>query len=585
MYFMTIKLMVKKFVKFFFNILPNLRLLYSSDLFDKAWYLEHNPDVRRAKVNPYSHYLRYGGFEGRDPSEKFSSQWYLNTYKDVQKAEINPLIHFLRYGKSEGRKPKPDQKQSISSLTPQEELDIALIRGSGLFDEEMYLENNPDVAQAKMDPVVHYLKYGGNERDVLPHFHTKWYLDTYPDVKSKGMNPLVHYLKYGRDSGYQPQSPTFELRKMHDYAKETNSIIFEDIPERVFLRRPNVIGSFSGELKEGYTYCPPAYVSVLENATVFGGSSLVISKEEIILSDEMVDFNSKEIGIKPPFVERRGENKVNLKYGKYYSASRIKEGILLSCDHDYNYFHWLVECLTKLVFVDELGQFKDLPLLIQKGLDANLEAALKLANIHNRKLIYLEPKTAYRVEQLVFPSALSRILDRYEGSPIFDVDIVLSHKWISKVGKILKKDVHTNQKPWRKLFLTRTKGLRLLGNLEELERMLLEQNFEIVVTDSLSFSSQVVLFSQAAMIVAPTGAALTNMLFCPPGTKSIILMSNHEVTNFYFWQEFGDVSNLDITIIAGQRLFKHTTYRTGVHDDYVVDTNIVLEEIKKANKF
>jgi hypothetical protein len=491
------------------------------------------------------------------------------------------LLKDQRIGKSEGRKPKPDQKQSISLLTPQEELDIALIRASDLFDEEMYLENNPDVAQAKMDPVFHYLKHGGTERDVLPHFDSKWYLDTYPDVKSKGMNPLVHYLKYGRDSGYQPKLPTFELRKMYDYAKETNSIIFEDVPERVFLRRPDVTGSFSGELKEGHTYCPPAYVSVLENATIFGGSSLVVSKEEIVLSDEMVDFNSKEIGTKPPFVERHFENKVKLKYGKYYSSSLIKEGILLSCDHDYNYFHWLVECLPKLILIDKLGQFKDLPLLIPQVLHANLYAALNLVNIHNRKLIYLEPKTAYRVEQLIFPSALSRILDRYEGSPIFDVDIVLSHKWISEAGKILKKDVHTKQKPWRKLFLTRTKGLRLLGNLEELERMLLEQNFEIVVTDSLSFSSQAVLFSQAAMIVAPTGAALTNMLFCPPGTKSIVLMSNHEVTNFYFWQELGDISNLDITIIAGKRLFKHTTYRTGVHDDFVIDVDLLREEITK----
>jgi hypothetical protein len=477
------------------------------------------------------------------------------------------LLKDQRIGKSEGRKPKPE--------------DIALIRASDLFDEEMYLENNPDVAQAKMDPVFHYLKHGGTERDVLPHFDSKWYLDTYPDVKSKGMNPLVHYLKYGRDSGYQPKLPTFELRKMYDYAKETNSIIFEDVPERVFLRRPDVTGSFSGELKEGHTYCPPAYVSVLENATIFGGSSLVVSKEEIVLSDEMVDFNSKEIGTKPPFVERHFENKVKLKYGKYYSSSLIKEGILLSCDHDYNYFHWLVECLPKLILIDKLGQFKDLPLLIPQVLHANLYAALNLVNIHNRKLIYLEPKTAYRVEQLIFPSALSRILDRYEGSPIFDVDIVLSHKWISEAGKILKKDVHTKQKPWRKLFLTRTKGLRLLGNLEELERMLLEQNFEIVVTDSLSFSSQAVLFSQAAMIVAPTGAALTNMLFCPPGTKSIVLMSNHEVTNFYFWQELGDISNLDITIIAGKRLFKHTTYRTGVHDDFVIDVDLLREEITK----
>jgi capsular polysaccharide biosynthesis protein len=45
---------------------------------------------------------------------------------------------------------------------------------------------------------------------------------------------------------------------------------------------------------------------------------------------------------------------------------------------------------------------------------------------------------------------------------------------------------------------------------------------------------QIKLFAQASMVVAPTGAALTNMLFCRPGTKVVIFMSNHETTNFYF---------------------------------------------------
>lgn len=33
-------------------------LLRSSDLFDKTWYLEHNPDVAQAGENPVWHYLK-----------------------------------------------------------------------------------------------------------------------------------------------------------------------------------------------------------------------------------------------------------------------------------------------------------------------------------------------------------------------------------------------------------------------------------------------------------------------------------------------------------------------------------------------
>jgi hypothetical protein len=36
-----------------------------------------------------------------------------------------------------------------------------LIRASGLFDKAWYLSKNPDVTEAKADPVRHYLRYGG----------------------------------------------------------------------------------------------------------------------------------------------------------------------------------------------------------------------------------------------------------------------------------------------------------------------------------------------------------------------------------------------------------------------------------------
>jgi len=40
---------------------------------------------------------------------------------------------------------------------------VLLIKSSGLFDETWYLANNPDVAQAKVNPALHYLCYGGLE--------------------------------------------------------------------------------------------------------------------------------------------------------------------------------------------------------------------------------------------------------------------------------------------------------------------------------------------------------------------------------------------------------------------------------------
>ena len=73
--------------------ISNLFLIRRSGLFDSDWYLAQNPDVKQAKLNGMLHYLRHGGFEGRDPGPRFSSSNYFQIYEDVKKAGMNPLIH------------------------------------------------------------------------------------------------------------------------------------------------------------------------------------------------------------------------------------------------------------------------------------------------------------------------------------------------------------------------------------------------------------------------------------------------------------------------------------------------------------
>lgn len=86
-------------------------------------------------------------------------------------------------------------RQELRKLT-------SITKDSKLFDQIWYLDHNPDVAASKMDPLKHYLLYGGFEgRDPGPDFSSTKYLEAYEDVRLAGVNPLVHYLKYGKDEG------------------------------------------------------------------------------------------------------------------------------------------------------------------------------------------------------------------------------------------------------------------------------------------------------------------------------------------------------------------------------------------------
>lgn len=73
-----------------------------------------------------------------------------------------------------------------------------IIKKSGLFDEEYYFLNYPDVKLAGIDPIEHYLNFGIQENcNPNNEFNTKEYIDTYSDVKNNNINPFVHYILYG----------------------------------------------------------------------------------------------------------------------------------------------------------------------------------------------------------------------------------------------------------------------------------------------------------------------------------------------------------------------------------------------------
>ncbi len=56
-----------------------------------------------AKANALEEYLSQGWKMGRDPGPGFSTEQYLNKYPDVRQAGVCPLLHYLQYGKNENR--------------------------------------------------------------------------------------------------------------------------------------------------------------------------------------------------------------------------------------------------------------------------------------------------------------------------------------------------------------------------------------------------------------------------------------------------------------------------------------------------
>lgn len=113
----------------------------------------------------------------------FDVDHYLRRHAEVREQGIDPVLHYLLWGGAWRYEPHP------------------------LFDTGYYLANNPDIDPDATNPLLHFLQHGACEkRKPHPLFDTAYYLARYPDVATSGMNPLVHYLRTGGREGRSPHA-------------------------------------------------------------------------------------------------------------------------------------------------------------------------------------------------------------------------------------------------------------------------------------------------------------------------------------------------------------------------------------------
>jgi hypothetical protein len=134
------------------------------EAFDPDWYVENYSNIIGVVLDPWRHYVERGSVDGLAPTRKiwelielagqtFDADWYASQNPDVIAAGYEPLWHYLKYGRHEGRHPT----RAASRLT------ILAALGQRAFDADWYACQNPDVIEAGLDPLEHYLAYGCRE--------------------------------------------------------------------------------------------------------------------------------------------------------------------------------------------------------------------------------------------------------------------------------------------------------------------------------------------------------------------------------------------------------------------------------------
>ncbi len=173
--------------------------------FDEKYYLAANPDVARdaRPGDALQHYLEHGWREGRRPNTWFDPLGYLQAHPDVRASGEEPLLHHLQT--------RPAGERSASNLdqdAPDPVTEQLLAHQAGLvgryFDAGYYV----DTYGAVEDPLRHFLLSGWRQgHNPSASFDTTAYLEDNPDVAAARLNPFVHFHEHGRREGRRLRPP------------------------------------------------------------------------------------------------------------------------------------------------------------------------------------------------------------------------------------------------------------------------------------------------------------------------------------------------------------------------------------------
>ena len=214
-----------------FDIREDRNLVLSSNLFDANFYISNSNYSLSSTLSPIDHFLMVGYKSYFDPSHKFSMADYLNRNLDVASQSMNPLLHYLKYGIHEKR----HFLGNVDLILAYKE-DLKLISESGLFNEEYYKEEVTYPINKDIPAVIDYLLRGWRLFfDPGPLFSTSNYLKLYCDVAQAHINPLIHFLKYGVFEGRVGWTETAAFSYQKKFIEKPN------FASKLLLENSNVV--------------------------------------------------------------------------------------------------------------------------------------------------------------------------------------------------------------------------------------------------------------------------------------------------------------------------------------------------------
>ena len=311
---------------------------------------------------------------------------------------------------------------------------------------------------------------------------------------------------------------------------------------------------------------PTTFVALIPHGRVCGSNGVVITPDDQLLADVSIEFGVMSENAKDHSI---------LKKFKLPKVVKTNDTVaVLSAVGSTAYFHWMFDVLPRIYLlrcsrvINQIDKF-----LVNEMRFKFQEETLNVLGIPKEKIIATDESFHIKAEKLVVPS-----LPGITGS---------MPQWACNFlrEEFLRGIATDKADRSQRIYISRAMANhRRVINEDELIDFLIQLNFKIYLLESLPFMEQVSVFYHSKFIIAPHGGGLTNLVFCPPGSKVIELFSPNYVNGCY--RAISNMVDLDYWYLLGEG--QPPSEHTGNHllntggQDMRIDINLLAKTIELA---
>lgn len=274
---------------------------------------------------------------------------------------------------------------------------------------------------------------------------------------------------------------------------------------------------------------------IVQNAEVLHGRFALCSNKILQVSNTRKEIIRRS----PGYIETHGETTRVL---NTFGETRILEqGVFFGSN--LNWFHFIVECLTRYLAIPEV-ESKGIPILLEKGVHPNIiEICRVLSNVEP---VLIGPFDRVEVKKLFLCREFG-VDDSIDSSPRSELLLGIRERLFEAFTTTQKQNLAKSNYYFRR----KAKLFRPLQNEKKLLEFLKEFEFTHVYPEDISISELLVLLNGANLLLIESGAAMTNLMFAPNWVKVIEI--NPGDGGYGFWRKFLNPFGLEHSGLVGRR--------------------------------